>query len=316
MKKMVILPEASAYLPKIREIAPDWEIIITDDDETACAHIAQAEILADWSRGMAKACLESDSIRWVQTWGAGVERFPLQEFRQKGIVLTNASGVHAYPITESVFAMMLCFARGVRGAIARQESGQWRSGGLNLTEMHGKTMGILGVGAIGTETARIAKAFGMRVLGLRRGGGQAPYVDAMFAPEEVGRMLPECDYLVNLLPATSLTRHFMNARRFAAMKKTACYVSAGRGQTTDQEALIKALEDGVIACAALDVTDPEPLPADNPLWRMENVIITPHISGMTDQYFRRAVDIFLENLAAYVKTGAPAANIVRYDLEY
>ena len=172
------------------------------------------------------------------------------------------------------------------------------------------------MGAIGVEAARIGKAFGMRVLGLRRGGKPAENVDEIFAPERAEEMLERCDYVMNVLPWTKETENFMNAVRFCRMKKTACYVSAGRGATTDQEALVDALRTGKIACAGLDVTTPEPLPADSPLWDMDNVILTPHMAGLTDRYFERAAGILLENLKSYIDTGAPIKNLVNYDLQY
>ena len=316
MKKIVIMQKELARLDRIAAVAPGWDIVVAEKVEQAQEHVAQAEIVVVGSRKIIADCLNSNSVKWIQVLSAGVDSLPLEALRDKGICLTNASGVHGLPISETMFAMMLAFARGLSTAIPDHVRGKWDSNRHSITEIHGKTLGILGVGAIGLEAARLGKAFGMRVFGMRRGGSEAPNVDRMFTPDKIDALLSECDYVMNVLPLTAETRHFMNQERFAHMKPTACYISAGRGQTTDQDALIAALENGTIACAGLDVVDPEPLPENSPLWGMENVILTPHISGRTDQYQNRAFEIFIENLAAYVKTGAPKRNVVDYNLQY
>ena len=316
MKKMIVMRETPAGMEEMRAAAPDWEIVFCENEEAAAPHLMDAEIIATWSGAQVKKALSGGNLKWVQFFAAGVDSLPLAEMKGKGVYLTNASGVHGVPISETMFAMILAFARGIGTALSDQKKHVWNQGGHALTEIHEKTLGILGVGAIGVEAARIGKAFGMRVLGLRRGGKPAENVDEMFAPERAEEMLERCDYVMNVLPWTKETENFMNAARFARMKKTACYVSAGRGATTDQEALVDALQTGKIACAGLDVTVPEPLPADSPLWDMDNVILTPHMAGLTDRYFERAAGILLENLKSYIDTGAPIKNLVNYDLQY
>lgn len=316
MRKMIVMRETPIHLAEIRAAAPDWEIVVCEDEEVAASHLLDAEVIATWSGAQVKKALLGDRLKWVQFFAAGVDSLPLAEMKEKGVYLTNASGVHGAPISETMFAMILAFARGIGAAIGDQKNHLWRRGGYALTEIHEKTLGILGVGAIGLEAARIGKAFGMRVLGLRRGGKPAENVDEMYAPENADEMLEKCDYVMNVLPWTPETEGFMDARRFSRMKKTACYVSAGRGATTDQDALIDALKTGKIAAAGLDVTTPEPLPPDSPLWEMDNVILTPHMAGLTDRYFERAIGILLENLKAYIDTGAPLKNVVDLDLRY
>lgn len=316
MKKMLIWEKKMERIAEIQLAAPGWEIATADNFEEAHAALDGTEIVVTWSDDLVKACLARDNVKWIQFLAAGVDALPLKELKEKKITLTNASGVHGQPITQTLFAMMLAFARGLNTAMRDQARAEWSQGRHQLSEINGKTIGILGVGAIGLQTARIAKAFDMRVLGLRRGGASAENVDQMYAPDEIDTLLAQSDYVINLLPLTASTRRIMNADRFARMKPSACYITAGRGGTTDPDELVAALECGAIACAGLDVTDPEPLPQSSPLWNMENVLITPHMSGLTDQYFLRAFDIFLENLTAYMATGVPARNIVNYDLQY
>ena len=316
MRKMIVMREDPIRLTEIRAAVPDWEIVVCEDEAAAAPHLLDAEVIATWSGAQVKQALAGNNLKWVQFYAAGVDSLPLAEMKEKGVYLTNASGVHGAPISETMFGMILAFARGIGPAIADQKNHIWRRGGRALTEIHEKTLGILGVGAIGVEAARIGKAFGMRVLGLRRGGKPAENVDEMYAPENADEMLKQCDYVMNVLPWTPETENFMDARRFSRMKETACYVSAGRGATTDQDALIDALKTGRIAAAGLDVTTPEPLPADSPLWDMDNVILTPHMAGLTDRYFERAIGILLENLKAYIDAGAPCKNLVDLDLRY
>lgn len=312
MPKMLIFQDAPEYRAAIEAAAPGWEALYVSGAEEAMPLLAGAEILASPPAAVVEKALAIGGLRWVQNWGAGVESLPLDAMRRQGVALTNASGVHGNSISESIFTMALAFARGLRPAISNMPAQSWKRD-VPVWEIHGQTMGILGMGAIGAETARLAKALGMRVLGLRRSAASADNVDAMYGPEGLSDLLPQCDIVVNILPLTKQTRRMVGAACFARMKPTACYISVGRGGTTDQPALVEALRNGTIAYAGLDVTTPEPLPPDSPLWDMDNVIITPHISGGTQFYQRRAMEIFLENLAAYVKTGHPVRNVV--DLE-
>lgn len=311
MRKLVVFLDLSESMDALRAAAPEFDVAIATDAQAA----AGAEILVAPGAGAVELALASGSLRWVQAWGAGVERFPLEAMKRAGVALTNASGVHGQPIGESIFAMILAFARGVRTSVMHMAAHRWQAPD-RLVEVHGQTLGILGMGAIGAETARMAKAMDMRVLGLRRTKGPVPHVDAIYAPDDLDAMLAECDIVVNILPLTPQTRGLMDAGRFAAMKPGAGYFSVGRGGTTDHGALIQALRAGAVGCAGLDVTDPEPLPAASPLWAMDNVLIMPHIAGRTQHYTARALEIFLENLRAYAQTGLPVRNVVDLDLGY
>jgi phosphoglycerate dehydrogenase-like enzyme len=233
----------------------------------------------------------------------------------RGIVLTNASGVHAFPISETILAMMLAFARKLHLSIRHQEQRAWKSVGP-LGEIHGQTMGVIGVGAIGEETARLGKAFGMKVLGVRRSGAPSPHVDRMYGQDGLDEVLQQSDYVIVTLPLTPETRHLIGQREFMRMKASAYFINIGRGGTVHTEALLDALREGRIAGAGLDVFEQEPLPAASPLWEQENVIITPHNSGATVYYDDRAADIFLANLKAYLHNGRPSINVVDFNKNY
>jgi phosphoglycerate dehydrogenase-like enzyme len=301
---------------RVRRVVPDWEIIQGKDSDVWLPHLREAEIVIGWNQHVLKECLSQEtSLRWVQTWSAGVNTIPIDDLDKRGIILTNASGVHAFPISETIFGMMLAFTRRIHLYIQNQQTNSW-AGGPNPLELHGKTIGILGVGAIGQETARLAKAFGMHVLGYRRSGKPAEYVDEMVSVNGLHHLLAESDYVVNALPLTPETHHLIGVEQLRVMKPTAFYVNIGRGETTNTDALLSALRNKEIAGAGLDVFEQEPLLADHPLWDLENVIITPHNAGATAQYTDRVLDIFLPNLLDYLEGKNVRRNRVDFTRQY
>jgi phosphoglycerate dehydrogenase-like enzyme len=258
------------------------------------------------------------NLRWLQQWGAGVDwllRHP--EIADLDFVLTNASGVHAIPISEHILAFLLAFARGLHHAVRAQERATWRSAEREgLFERAGKTMLLVGVGAIGERTAQISAALGMRVLGIRRDPAVgAPGVEAMFGPGRLLDLLPEADFVVLTVPLSRATCGMIGERELRAMRKTAYLVNIGRGGTIQEQALVEALREGRIAGAGLDVFETEPLPPDSPLWGMPNVIITAHYAGSTPHYDERATAIFLDNLRRY-QAGEPLRNVVDKEAGY
>jgi phosphoglycerate dehydrogenase-like enzyme len=250
-------------------------------------------------------------LRWLQTGGAGVNGLITPEIRDSALVVTNASGIHAEPITEHMFGMLLMHVRRLGEAWDQQKSRQWKgyNFGENVGMLAGKTLGALGVGAIGGHSARVGKAFGMRVIGLRRTGEPHPDVEQMYSQEDRLSFFRESDVIMNSLPLTEKTRHSMSWEEFGVMKEGAIVINTGRGATINTEALVDALREGRLGAALLDVTDPEPLPEDHPLWTMENVYVTPHYSGSHPGYWERANKIFLENLRRYL-AGEELMNVV------
>jgi phosphoglycerate dehydrogenase-like enzyme len=264
------------------------------------------------------------NLRWVQQWGAGADwlmRYP--EIAKLDFVLTNASGVHPIQIAEHIFALLLAFARQLHMAIQAQSKGEWRrpdqggfAGDQPFFELYGKTMLLIGVGAIGERTAEVAEAMGMRVIGIRRHAEckLAP-ASATHGPNALLELLPEADFVVLTVPLTPETEDMIGERELRAMKSTAYIVNIGRGGTIQEEVLIRALQNGWIAGAGLDVFETEPLPSDSPLWGLDNVIITAHYAGLTPNYDERAMSIFLQNLELY-QAGKPLRNVVDKTLGY
>ncbi|WP_431090058.1 D-2-hydroxyacid dehydrogenase [Paenibacillus sp. 8b26] len=318
MGNIISLHQLTAEQEKqVRAAAPGYELVIGKAQELNPEQIRQAEIILGWSKHIVEAALHPDSkLKWIQTWSAGIDKLPLAELEKRHILLTNTSGVHAVPITEQIFGMLLSHTRYLQQAVLLQRQKTWQPPEGDLTELRGKTLLITGVGEIGRETARIAEAFGMRVIGVRRSGKDAPHVKHMYTNEQLHEALGEADIVVNILPFTEETRHFFDEKAFAAMRKGAFFINVGRGSTVHTDALVRSLEQKHIAFAGLDVFEEEPLPASHPLWSLENVLITPHIAGDTDRYAERAVDIFLTNLKAYAADQELPLNLVNYKTQY
>lgn len=301
---------------KIRDAAPDYEFINGKYKELPSGTVAKADIVLGWSSAVSEEALGEDSrVRWIQVWSAGVDKMPLDELREKDIVLTNASGVHSVPITEQIFSMLLAYTRNLHHAVRYQTENRWDKSGT-FRELHGKTAVIVGVGQIGSNTAKVAKAFGMRTVGVRRSGKADPNVDVMYKVDELDQALAEGDFIINILPLTDETKGLYNAGRFEAMKDGAFFVNVGRGPSVDTDALLEALRSGKLVGAGLDVYEQEPLPSDHPLWEMENVIMTPHTAGDTVHYTDRVLDIFIENLKAYQQGKTLPRNVIDYEKSY
>lgn len=300
----------------IKEIAPDFEVLITQDRDQVERVLAEIEILTGWFPY--DLVPRAQHLRWVQQWGAGADwllRHPAA--LEMDFVLTNASGLHAIPISEHILAFILTFARGVHRAIHFQTNRDWKSPEWQeVFELAGRTLLLIGIGSIGARTAELAASLGMRVLGIRRNAHlDSIGVEAMFSPDRLLDILPEADFVVLTVPLTRETQGMIGERELKRMKQTAYLINIGRGGTIDEGALIRALQNGWIAGAGLDVFETEPLPEDSQLWAMENVVITAHYAGMTPHYNERALSIFLGNLKRYI-SDQPLYNVVDKNLMY
>ncbi|MCM3092933.1 MULTISPECIES: D-2-hydroxyacid dehydrogenase [unclassified Cytobacillus] len=306
-----------AQLEKIKETIPDWEFISGKDSANWQKEIKKAEVIAGWKKELKEMVLEGNSkLRWFQSWSAGVDSLPLADMESQGIQITSANGVHANPISETIFALMLGLTRKIHTYVKNQQAKIWHHSGLKL-EIHNKTLGLIGTGAIGKETAKIAKAFGMKVIGVRHSGKPEEYIDEMYTSGQLNDVLPQCDYVVISLPLTQETRQLFGADQFALMKDSAFLINIGRGEIVNERDLIGALQNGEIAGAGLDVFEKEPLSEDNPLWELDNVIVTPHTAGSTEHYNKRVIeDIFIPNLKEYIASGIPDINRVDYKKGY
>lgn len=283
---------------------PRCEILSNPDDDQLEQIVEKIEIV--FGRLPKHLYGRADSLRWLQLQGAGADGVPSEVF-DRGTMVTNASGVHAEPISEHLLAMMLHFARDFPLAVKHQRTHDWKySRELRIFELAGKRTLLLGTGAIGHAFARKGSALGMDIVGVRRSPEagtlrhgvprEEGVYERIIGSDSLAAELPEADFLVVTLPLTPETTGMIGKKEIASMKPEAMIFNIGRGPIIDQNALISALQSGAITAAGLDVFDPEPLPADSPLWDMENVLMTTHYSGATPRYTERLWEIFTDNL--------------------
>ncbi|MDR2101008.1 MAG: D-2-hydroxyacid dehydrogenase [Treponema sp.] len=306
---------------RLREAGAGREVLCSSDSAAIPAEIEKVLDKIEIAVGFVPWDLVSRMPRlgWVQLWSAGADGLQSRpELKSLPFQLTNTSGIHKQQITEHIFGLLLAWNRCFPRVFAARQRREWlRVGDGDVSVLSGKTMLILGYGAIGEQTARTALVFGMQVIGLRRRLGK-PATERGIRLEpgtKLRELLPQADVVVNILPHTQDTTKLFGRAEFAAMKKTALYVNVGRGATTDEEALIEALKNKTITGALLDVTQKEPLPGDSPLWDLENLILTGHYGGMHPDYSALALEVTLDNLRRYVK-GEPLKNLVDKNAGY
>lgn len=316
----IIIPSALAekWIPALRDQFPDVETVTFDNDGVPHGDVSDAQVFVRWWNEADEFRVTLDAapnLRWVYTPSAGIEYMDLGVLRQRGITLTNAAGVHAIPIAEWVMLYLLTHVKKAWALHSYARDQWWETEQTKLDELHGKTMAILGLGGIGRETARRAKAFGMRVIGSRRTPQPTPDVEWVVGDDDWRSVLPEADVLVIATPSTPRTRGMVDAAALALLKPGAFLVNVGRGNVVDTPALIAALESGRLAGAGIDVAPIEPLPVDHPLWDAPNIWITPHVTSSSPNGRARSMRLFLDNLHRF-RAGEPLHQSVDYDEEY
>ena len=301
--------------PLIESRLPDWVDARWYATKQEAFDLApQAEIgWFDFFRkdDMAQAIGAAGRMKWLNSVFAGVEAFPLGLLAQRGVVLTNGAGINAIPIAEYVVMLMLAYAKDYRAVMRGQDRREWLKDSPGKRELWGSRALILGYGAIGQEVEKRLVPFGVEVSKVRRSA--APVV---LTPQEWRGRLGEFDWVIVAVPATAETEGLLGAAEIAALKGNAVVVNVARGSVIDQAALTAALAEGRIGGALLDVTTPEPLPAEDPLWGLANTHITMHLSGRAQELAnQRAADRFIENLGRYGR-GDPLDPVVDYALGY
>jgi phosphoglycerate dehydrogenase-like enzyme len=275
--------------------------------------VADADILwvgmGMWDNVIAEAVQAGPRLRWIHTHGAGTERHPLALYRERGLIFTNGSGIGAIPIAEYVVLAMLAAAKGLPALVKAQAEHEWRRSAAGSGELFGSSALIIGYGAIGKAIGSRLLPFGVNVTGVRR----RPQGEAgVIGPDEWRARLASFDWIVLSVILNSETRHTIGAPELARMRPSAWIFNISRGANIDQAALTDALKSGAIGGAYLDVTEPEPLPKDNELWGLDNVIITPHSSWTSPHFDRRSAQLFLDLLDQF-RSGEEMSN--RVDLE-
>lgn len=301
------------HLNRLEAVDPRVRAVRVNDPQQVYDLIPHASVMVGW-RIPDDVLARATRLRWVHSSGAGVERLLVPPILNGDILLTDSSGVHR-GMVEHVYGVMLAFARRLHVAVRLQLQHRWDHTAVAGEELRGKTLGILGLGAIGRDLACAAPAFEMRVIGTKRQPAPVRGVERVLPPERLHGVLRESDYVVVALPLTVSTRGLMGEAEFAAMKPSAVFINIGRGAIVDEAALLAALRDGRIAGAALDVFVSEPLPPDSPFYDVPNVIVTPHVAGSTPLYFDRVTTLLEENLRRFLD-GRPLHNVVDKEIGY
>ncbi|MBA2452118.1 MAG: D-2-hydroxyacid dehydrogenase [Chloroflexia bacterium] len=316
-KKIVIAFDMDQdHLEQIRGAYPTFDFTVQTEQDQISGALVDAGAVIGWGRYDAATLAGAPELRWVHTFGAGVDTLLSPELIDSEIVVTNNSGVRGPNIAEHILAMMLGFARGLPEIMRYQTRREWHDAERGVFELGGQTLGVVGLGDIGQALAWRANALGMKVIGVRRNQFDLPRgVEHVHPLDELHTFLGEADHVAICLPLTPTTRKMFGAAEFAAMKPSAYIYNIGRGAIIDQDALVTALQSKQIAGAGLDVTDPEPLPADSPLWDMTNVQITCHTSGATPYNWERGMEILIDNLGRFDR-GEPLRNVVDKDAGY
>ncbi len=287
-------------IEQVQAIAADAHIVTDEDLKTDPSLIGRIEIVfGSLDRNLFP---QAHRLKWLQATGAGMEWTQHPEIMSHPVILTNVH-IHAVQISEHLFGMLLMLTRRLHSAYRQQLERVWQRDTLlsDLEIIAGKTLCVVGLGSIGRRCAMLGKAHEMRVIGVRNHPQATPYVERVYGPGKIREALSQADVVIVVLPSTPHTGNLIGHREFAAMPKGVFLLNAGRGQTLDTDALVEALGNGTVKGAGLDVVDPEPLPSNHPLWKMSNVIITPHTSGSFPRYNESATRIFLDNLRRYVK---------------
>jgi D-2-hydroxyacid dehydrogenase (NADP+) len=242
---------------------------------------------------------KSTKLKWIQGLGTGVDYLTNLPSLRKEVIITSMRGIHGPQMSEMAFLQMLALGRNFPQMVRNQDLAIWEPWPAKL--LWHKNVGILGLGVIGEEIARKCKAFGMTVYGIDIVRKDTAPVDFFFGPEDIVKVAAEVDYLIIVAPNTPQTHQIVNEKVLSAMKPSAFLINIARGELVDEDALIKALEAGEIAGAALDALVQEPLPSDHPFWKMKNVIVTSHVGGRSDIYIEQTLPIIEENLRRYLK---------------
>jgi phosphoglycerate dehydrogenase-like enzyme len=312
-KKIVMIggdPGTRQAREDFTKIAPGAEVVAVSDFNSAVAAMSNADIIVGITSypGVCEREITqvAKELRYVMSMSAGVERCTSNpDITGKGILVTNLRAVDSATIGEHAIALALALARGFDKFIVDTKQGQWRrGGGVRMQTLVGKTMLVVGLGGIGTEVASRAHGLGMKVTATRNSGRTGPdYVSYVGLPDELLKLAKDADVIVNTAPLTTETTGIFNEKFFATMKPTAYFINVARGGSVVTADLQKALVDGRIAGAGLDVVEPEPLPPDNPLWKAPNLIITPHTSSRADVQGEGRWLLARENLRRYVAGG-------------
>lgn len=306
----------SEQVQKMKELVGD-RFIVQYVEDLSLGDYSNIEIMYGWSSELGQAVLDLPDCRlkWIQSESAGVNHINQQKLVERNCLLSSASGIHGHQMSESILGMIFAYTRQLKTSILNQEKHRWVNP-LPTTDLVDKRVMIIGTGKIGQILATILQPFKAKVIGVNRQGHDYPGFDEIIQQKNLLDNLSDCDIIVSLLPETPATVDLYNQTFFNRVKPGVIFINAGRGSAVNELDLIHACQKGQVAFAGLDVTQSEPLPEDSPLWDEENILVVPHLSGSTDQYYHRLWPIFEENLQMYLTEKEINVNKINLDNGY
>jgi len=300
------------FIDKINAIAPDYEV----KTKLADTDLSAVEVTVGWQKKYSEQLLKSSQLKWVQAISAGVDYLPLNEFSNQEILLSNGSGIHALSISEHIIGVLLGYYRGLDQSVKNQEKKIWGQDLIRYDQLAGKNLLVVGTGHIGQQLSKSIRSLGVNVYGINTTGHSAEGFVETYSIKNMKKIVSDMDIVVGILPGTPETFHIFNNDIFEKMKKSALFLNVGRGDTVHTKELVAALENEELAFAALDVFEEEPLSKESFLWELDNLLITPHISGLTVDFQNKLMKIFLANLKSYVSNHELAVNQVELKRGY
>jgi phosphoglycerate dehydrogenase-like enzyme len=311
---LVVAHEDDPQLSMLKDLRP----VVGSTPEAFASAVNGPVVILAWSgpkKVLREVFLMCKDVRWVHSRSAGLDNVLFPELVASKVPLTNGSGVFSPSLGEFSLAAILYFAKDFRRMIRNQVAGVWEQ--FDVEEIHSQTVGIVGYGDIGRAVAKRVRPMGMTVYALKRHApeGLDPLVDQFYRMEDLLAMLPRCDYVVVALPLTAETHHMISDKEFAAMKPTAVVINVGRGPVIDEAAMVRTLTAKRIKGAGLDVFEHEPLPPGDPIYKLENVLLSPHCADHTAEWLNQAMRFFLQQYHRF-SNGEPLENVVDKGLGY
>ena len=317
---LVLANPTDTQLAMLQELPPETSLAVGNSVEAFERAAPDADVIFNWGGSrelLGEVFAMAPRVRWVHSKAAGLDTMLFPALIESPVPLTNGSGVFSQSLGEFVLAAVLYFAKDFRRMVRNQMAGRWEQ--FDVVEVTGQTVGIVGYGDIGRAAATRLRAMGLRILAVRRQGPSLynvdPLVDRIYSPDRRVEMIAQCDYVVAAAPLTPDTRGLIGEAEFAAMKPNAVVINVGRGPVIDEAAMVRALTEGRIKGAGLDVFDQEPLPEGHPFYRLENLLLSPHCADHTADWQEQAMRFFLQQFERY-RTGEPLLNVVNKELGY
>jgi phosphoglycerate dehydrogenase-like enzyme len=307
-RKIVVTGMDADAIREFQSVSPEVTVVEAAKGDALLAQVADADaIFGTINPQLFRA---AKKLKWVQIYSAGVETYRFPEFTNSNVTLTNCKIIQGPEIADHALALLLALTRDLHQVIPRRQDEEWRRNAYSPIELRDKTALVIGVGGIGSQIAQRAHAFGMKVIGVDpKEIPLNPYVTKVVFPDRLDSVIPEADVIFVSAPHTPQSEGMVGPKQFELMKKGAYFIAVSRGKLYDTNALVKAIDSRHLAGAGLDVTNPEPLPKGHPLWKFENVIITPHIAGTSDGITARRMALIKDNIGRFVR-GEPMINVV------